>query len=136
MNKPSIVIEPLLFGHYRLIHHIRSVQRTADDLVAADLFSTTLYTADVPEPERRTVDLSRRWSHEFGLALRSLEAHGCIETVRGGDEPVFRLLYDGRKIFSHRLAVFGQFLFRSIAVPVLVSALTAFVTVRLTALLG
>lgn len=32
--------------------------------------------------------------------------------------------------------LFGQFLLRSIVVPVLVSALTAFVTVKLTALWG
>lgn len=127
----------LLFGHYRLLHHMKRVQRDNADLVCADLFSTCLYTANDPCGKPLIADLSRHWRYDLEAALLSLEEKDCIRRV-GEDAgfPVYRITYDGRRRVQRAVADLCHFLLTSVLVPVLVSAATTLVTLFLTRLLG
>lgn len=127
----------LLFGHYRLLHHMKRAQNKPSDYIRADLFGTFLQTSGVPLEYQRTVNLRRRWSYELESALRSLEAKDCIEKV-GEDEgePVYRITYDGRRRTQAALSDFGRFLLTSVFVPIVIAAVTTLVTLWLTQFFG
>lgn len=122
----------LLFGHYRLLHHMKRAQNKPSDHIRADLFGTFLQTSGVPLEYRRTVNLRRKWSYELESALRSLEAKGCVEKVGEEDgESVYRITYDGRRRTQAALSDFGRFLLTSVFVPIIISAITTLVTLWL-----
>lgn len=130
-------MEPnLLFGHYRLLHYMKRAQRNPNDYVAADLFNIALYTAHIPECEQRYVVLGKRWNYELESALDSLEEKGCIESIHEeNDDPVYCIKYDSRRIIQTIISKAVRFLITSVAVPIAVSAVTAFVTVLITSAL-
>lgn len=123
----------LLFGQYRLLHYMKLAQNKPSDNIHADLFANCLYTADVPDAIQRTVELPGRLSSELASALTSLEEKGCIQKLRGdGDDIVYRMTYDGRRRFQSAMADLGRFCLTSVFVPILVSAVTALITVAIT----
>lgn len=127
-------MEPkLLYGHYRLLHCMKRVQRDPSDLICADLFNTYLYTANAAHGRPLVLDISKHWKYELEAALLSLEEKGCIQKIREDNGfPVYRITHDGRRRFQCAMVDLSRFLLTSVVVPIVVSAVTTLITLFLT----
>lgn len=110
------------------LHQIKKVQRSELGTIRIDAEQKTMQTRIDEEScaslDQVTIDLSKKWKTVDNLT-DYLQDEGLLERVRYGE------FYLSHKGYHYVQAIIFNFLFKSIAVPIVVALITTLVTLWL-----